>query len=100
MARTVLPTRRRSENFDFEHGGACFTATVGYGPEGVIAEVFLNSAHLGSGADCAARDAAITTSLALQHGTPISVLRGAITRNQDGSASSPIGKLLDLLGSP
>lgn len=97
MIRTVLPNRRRSENFDFEHGGVRFAATVGFGADGEVAEVFLNSAKLGSDADCSARDSAITTSLALQHGTPLVTLRGAVTRNQDGTPSSPIGKLLDLL---
>ena len=99
MARAILPNRRRSENFDFEHDGCRFTATVGYTPDFSIAEVFLNSSKLGSDRDSAARDSAITASLALQHGTPIDVLRGAITRNADGSPASPIGRLLDLLQS-
>ena len=106
MARSILPTRRRSENFDFEHAADAgmapirYTATVGYGADGTVAEVFLNSAKVGSATDSSARDAAIGISIALQHGTPIDTLRHAMTRNQDGSASSPIGKLLDLLGSP
>jgi hypothetical protein len=97
MTRAVLPNRRRSENFDFEHDGCRFTTTVGYAPDGDVAEVFLNSSKLGSDRDSSARDAAISISLALQHGTPLDILRGAVTRNADGSPASPIGRLLDLL---
>ena len=99
MTRTILPERRRSENFDFEHDGCRFTTTVGYGADGAIAEVFLNSSKLGSDRDSSARDAAISVSLALQYGAPLDTLRGAITRNADGSPASPIGKVLDLLRS-
>lgn len=95
--RVTLPQRRHSETFSFEHFGQTFTATVGYHPDRTIGEIFLNSSKMGSGADAAARDAAIAVSIAIQHGVPLDVLRKAMTRNEDGSASSPIGKLLDLM---
>ena len=103
MTRVILPTRRRSVTFSFGHAPDVglpptqYTATIGYLPDGAIAEVFLNSKKVGSGTDSAARDAAIAVSIAIQHGTPLATLRHAMTRNGDGSASSPIGQLLDAL---
>jgi len=101
--RAVLPNRRPAETFDFQHAIDAsvkpmrYTATVGRGSKGEVCEVFLNCSKIGSGADANARDAAIAVSIGLQHGVPIETLRGAVTRNGDGSPSSPIGKLLDML---
>lgn len=111
--RTVLPNRRPCETFDFEHApdrgmaGIRYTATVGYGTEVgeepdhkvklIVSEVFLNSSKLGSGSDSSARDAAIATSIALQYGARLQTLCRAVTRNEDGSPASPIGRLLDIL---
>jgi len=44
-----------------------------------------------------ARDAAVLLSIAIQHHVPLDILRHAITREQDGSASSIIGKVVDEL---
>jgi hypothetical protein len=44
-----------------------------------------------------ARDAAVATSLLLQHGCHVDTLRKALTRNSDGSASGPLARALDLL---
>lgn len=99
--RSVLPPRRHAETFDFEmpldRGGKPlrFTATLGRHPSGELGEVFLNCTKLGTAADASACDAAIAVSLAIQHGTPVCVLRGAMKRNEDGKPSSPIGMLLD-----
>jgi hypothetical protein len=49
--------------------------------------------------DGALVDAAIVASLALQHGVPLERLQHALTRNGDGSPSSPLGRLVDLLAS-
>jgi len=49
--------------------------------------------------EASARDAAIVASLALQYGVPLVTLQQALTRNGDGSPSSPLGRLLDLLAS-
>jgi hypothetical protein len=35
----------------------------------------------------------------LQYGTPVDVIRHALTRNGDGSASGALGTMLDLLAS-
>ena len=101
--RAILPNRRTAETFDFEHAIDAsvkpmrYTATVGRGSKGEVSEVFLNCSKIGSGSDANARDAAIAVSIGLQHGVPVETLRGAVTRNEDGTPSSPIGKLLDML---
>jgi hypothetical protein len=38
-------------------------------------------------------------SIAIQHRVPLDILRHAITREQDGTASSIIGKVVDELSS-
>jgi hypothetical protein len=43
--------------------------------------------------EASARDAAIVASLALQYGVPLVTLQQALTRNGDGSPSSPLGRL-------
>ena len=95
--RETLPNRRPSRTFEFEHGGHRFTATVGLGTDGKPAEVFLSAGKAGTGIEHAARDLAVVTSLALQHGTPLATLRHALTRLDDGSAAGPLGRLLDVL---
>lgn len=100
MSREVLPNRRDGETFAFEHAGLVFTACAGRYPDNRIGEVFLNCSKLGTAADNNARDAAIAVSIALQYGVPIATLRHAMTRNADGSPSSPIGRLLDILAAP
>ena len=96
-ARAHLPNRRAHDVIDFEHGGFRYTAGIGRFADGRIAEVFLAAAKIGTPLDAAARDAAIVTSLALQYGAPAGTIRHALTRNCDGSASGPVGALLDLL---
>lgn len=101
--RNTLPNRRLAETFEFDHAPdkgmqpMRYTATIGRYENGDIGELFLNSVKIGSGADANARDASIAVSIAIQHGVPLRVLRDAFTRNSDGSPSSPIGKLLDIL---
>lgn len=95
--REMLPHRRSSSTFNFEHDGVRYVTTIGFYKDGRIGEVFVNSHKLGTGTDVFARDAAIILSIALQHAVPIETIRGAITRNVDGSPSGPMGKLLDAL---
>lgn len=96
--RRRLPDRRQHEIIDFEHNGFGYTAGIGRFPDGELAEVFLNLTNKGgTPLDSAGRDSAVLCSLALQHGTPAEVLRRAVTRNANGTASGPIGTLLDLL---
>jgi|GEM_PF-6992430 hypothetical protein len=41
--------------------------------------------------------AAVTLSIALQHGTPAAAIRAAVTRESDGSPAGIVGAILDLL---
>lgn len=95
--REVLPQRRPSTTFNFEHGKFVYTATVGYYPGWKIGEVFLSAAKTGTELDIATRDAAILLSMALQHGAPLETMRDAMTRDSDGKPEGAIGVLLDRL---
>jgi hypothetical protein len=54
-------------------------------------------AALRTGIETGTRDAAIAASLLLQFGCPAETIRHALTRNADGSAAGPLGRLLDML---
>jgi hypothetical protein len=95
--RNHLPNRRFHETFRFAHWGVSYTVGLGRYPDGLLGEVFINTDKIGTAADVLARDSAVLLSLALQHGIPISAMRHAVTRDGNGEASGPIGKLLDLL---
>ena len=99
--RRRLSFRRAHELLDFEHGGHRYTAGLGFFEDGRLAEIFLNvPGRVGSGIEVMARDAATVASIALQYGTPPETIRRALTRNTDGSASGPLGAVLDLLAQP
>ena len=98
--RRRLPQRRFHELLDFEHAGHCYTAGLGYFQTGGLAEIFINvPGRSGSAIEAVARDAAILTSICLQHGASVDTIRHALTRNSDGSAGGPLGAVLDLLAS-
>jgi hypothetical protein len=94
-ARRRLPHRRLAETFSFEVAGLKYTATVGRFPDGSVGEIFLQNHKPGSQSDFNARDSAIAASLALQHGTPLETIRGAILRDSQGRPSTPLGVALD-----
>jgi hypothetical protein len=100
MTRVRLHDRRGSENFTFAHNGQRYTATVSRFADGSIAEIFLSNGKAGSDSDAAARDSAVVCSLALQHGTPVDTICGALLRDPRGVASSPLGTALDFLMEP
>jgi hypothetical protein len=97
--RERLPNRRASTSFDFAIAGLNYTATVSRYPDGRIGELFLTNHRSNSAADTNARDAAITFSIAVQHGADPEVIRRALCRNSDGSASGPLGTALDIIAS-
>ena len=98
MPRASLPNRRPHEVFKFRHWGLSYIVGLGRAHEDApITEIFLNSGKSGEQAQTLARDSAVLLSLALQHGTPISTMQKAITRNADGTPSGPIGQLLDII---
>jgi hypothetical protein len=97
--RRRLPNRRRSENFPVAIPGLKrqIVLTVGYFEDGTPGEVFVADVKAGTTADAVSRDAAVLLSLALQHSVPVGVIAGAMTRERDGSASSVMGVLIDML---
>ena len=96
--RKRLADRRRHEIIEFRHGDFTYVAGVGYFDDNnSLAEIFLNSPKVGTTVSVNARDGAILASLLLQFGCPVETIRRAITRNSDGNAAGPIGRLLDLL---
>jgi len=96
-ARQRLSNRRASETFSLECAGLSYIATVSRFNDGRLGEIFLTNHKAGSAADTAARDAAITCSIALQYGADVETIRKALCRDARGSASGPLGVALDLL---
>lgn len=97
VLREQLPNRRGCDLLNFECGGMEYTAGYTRFPDGRLAEVFLNSEKVGTATETNARDASIILSVALQHGADVENIRKAITRDPDGTANGPIGRLLDIL---
>lgn len=98
LPRERLPNRRASETFDFQVEGLRYCATVSHFADGRIGEIFIGNHKVGSQCDTNVRDAALAASLALQHGCPLDVLRGALLRDVRGKAATPLGVALDLVG--
>jgi ribonucleoside-diphosphate reductase alpha chain len=95
--RQRLPDRRASETFSLECSGLQYTATISRFSDGRLGEIFLSNHKAGSAADTAARDAAITCSIALQYGADIETIRKALCSDSRGNANGPLGVALDLL---
>jgi hypothetical protein len=95
--RRGLPQRRRCENFNFNFNNLRHTVTVGYYPDGAIGEVFISFEKSGAPAEAIARDGAILLSLALQYGTPLEIIKFAVTRDQRGAPTSIMGAVVDKL---
>ena len=83
------------KSIDLEHAGFRFTAGVGRFGDGRLAEVFITSNKTGTALDVVLRNSAILLSFAIQFGAGVEAIRGALVRNGDGSASGPVGALLD-----
>jgi hypothetical protein len=95
--RERLPDRRPAETFDLVAGGLKYVCTVGRFADGRIGELFLGNHKSNSAADTSARDAAITFSIAVQHGADPETIRNALCRDTDGKASGPLGTALNLI---
>ena len=95
--RQRLANRRASESFGFTCGGMNYIATISRFDDGSLAEIFLTNHKVGSDTDCAARDSAVTCSLALQYGVPVAVIRHALLRDARGRPSGPLATALDIL---
>ena len=97
--RRALPQRRHSETMTFVFWGQPWSVTFGfYEDHKTVGEVFIAAAKSpGSDLDATARDAAILISLGLQYGIPIEVIKGALTREPNGDASSIAGRVVDFI---
>jgi len=91
--RQRLPNRRGSELLTFDHAGFQYVACTSRYGDGRLGEIFLNV--LARGGTPIEIVAAIVASIALQHGASMEAIRHALSRNSDGSASGPLGALLD-----
>jgi ribonucleoside-diphosphate reductase alpha chain len=94
--RLRLPNRRQHEIHDLEFHGQVFTIGAGRFTDSSLAEVFIDTAK-SSQMSALARDAAITLSIALQHGVTADSIRNAITRESNGIAAGLVGAVLDHL---
>jgi hypothetical protein len=96
-SRQTLPNRRRCETLEIEHAGHWFSLTFSRYHDGRPAEIFLSSRNSGSPLEAIARDAAVTVSLALQHGAPLATIRQALTKDHDGGPAPLLGTALDIV---
>lgn len=100
-SRHLLPNRREHEAIELDWNGLRWTLGVGRFADGRIAEVFaLDQSKSAPAIEAIVRDATIIASIALQFGAPLQTLRGAVTRNPDGSPASAAGAILDAIGEP
>ena len=96
--RERLANRRAHELRTLVHRGQRFTLGFGRYDDGRLAELFIDTEKPGSNdLDHVARDAAVTCSIALQHGTPVDALGSAVSRDADGSPAGLLGAALDLI---
>jgi hypothetical protein len=98
--RAVLPARRPHHAISFDHEGQRYVGAYGTDLCGDVREVWLNAQKPNTLLDSMAAAAAITASIALQHGAPLATIRHALRRNPDGSPACPLGALLDAIASP
>src|SRR5262244_500913 len=96
-ARARLANRRPSTTFDFTCGNLHYTCSYSRFASGGIAELFLSNHKSNSQADTAARDAALTFSIAVQHGADPETIRNALCRDGDGKASGTLGTALNII---
>ena len=95
--RQLLPPRRDSELFDFEHDGITYRASASRFENGSLAELFLDGGKPDTAVAIIGRDLAVAASLALQYGCPVDTLRKALSHLSDGRAAGPLGAAIDLL---
>jgi hypothetical protein len=96
--RRRLPNCRRHERIAFAVGGCNHTVGIGRFDDGIVGEMFLDaSAKSGTAFEAAARDAAVTASIALQHRKPVESIRYALIRDRRGHAAGPLGAIPDIL---
>ena len=82
---------------EFEVAGLRYTCTISRFPGGSISELFLGNHKSNSQADTNARDSAIVSSFAVQHGADPEAIRRALCRDTSGRACGPLGRALDII---
>ena len=109
MTRVPLFNRRSAQSFEIEHFDPLagpqgqtlrYHVTIGEYKDGKPGEVFvhvLDNAGKGSMLEALARDAAVLISLAVQHGASPTMLRRAITRDEQNRPQTMIGAVLDAM---
>lgn len=97
--RRQLPTRRPQVSIDLVFGGNLYTLSIGGdGTSAELLEVFVSTwSKAGTALTDAVRDAAITISLAIQHGCSVDTLSRALTRDHDGKPASIIGAVVEAM---
>ena len=77
--RYLLPNRRASQQFGFEHRGVRHTAAISVLPDGRLAEIFIDSLKPGSAIAEHANDDAVLASLPFQNGVTAAAIRHSIS---------------------
>lgn len=95
MAREILPGRRYCENFPLWLDGREHQISLGFYLDGRVAEVFIESARVGTPYNLLMKEAAIALSFALQHGCTVETMRSAMPRTSEGAPEGLLGVLLD-----
>jgi post-segregation antitoxin (ccd killing protein) len=95
MTRIILPNRRPAIRFECSFRNTGYSVGVGYDYDGRALEVFIDCHRVSSDLTALARDAAISISLALQHGCSFQTLAGAMSRDEVGNASGIAGAVID-----
>jgi hypothetical protein len=91
MTRARLPDRRAVETVALEHGGARFTVTIGFYPNGRPGEVFTHGARSGSNLDALLADACVVVSCLIQHGIEPLEIATSMGRLGNAEPASIIG---------
>lgn len=97
MNRRDLPSRRAHELIPVKFRDHSFTVGIGLYPDGSLAEVFIDSPKLASDMHSDARDIAVLISIAVQHGTPVKVMRAALSRLERGEPAGLAAAVLDAI---
>jgi ribonucleoside-diphosphate reductase alpha chain len=83
---------------EFEQNGLPVRAQFSRFADGALGEIFLDVGKVGSAAQVAASDAAISASIALQFGCDRETLHHALSKLSNGMCAGPLGAAFDLIG--
>ena len=98
MSRERLANRRSSTSVKLSLDGLRYQCSYSRFSDGRLAEVFIDAGKVGSAVNIMARDLAVVTSLALQHGATVDEIRSALAQELDGTQRGPLGELFRLAG--